>query len=267
MMPPEPLYDGRNLCPAYQLRYGWTGWPTGGTSFPTELHNIARGTAELWESDGLRLMELRCGDQEAQLTFSAKPDIAPVVVASRVKGRLEHALRKAGLPIQFSRKLALRSIGDNCTEDVEQYVRRQVTKAAFADRVFADRLQQFTVSDPAVVLSRPTETESGRYWYNLHVVLVTEERYQRGDEQWLGRIREQSFHIARKKGHAIACLSVMPDHLHIALRGNIAHSPLEIVLAFQNNLAYALGQVRIWQHTYYAGTFSEYDMGAVRRRT
>jgi REP element-mobilizing transposase RayT len=266
-MQPQPLYDGRNLRPAYQLRYGWTGWPTGNTSLPTELSDVARQTAELWESDGLWLLELRCCGQEAQLTFSAKPEVAPVLVASRVKGRLQYALRKAGLPVQFSRKLAIRSIGENCTDDVQQYIRSQVANAAFADPDFANRLEQFTVADAGVVLSQPTETDSGRYWYNLHVVLVTEERYQRGDEQWLGRIRDQSFHIARKKGYAIFCLSVMPDHLHVALRGNIRHSPQEIALAFQNNLAYALGQVRVWRHTYYAGTFSEYDMQAVRRRT
>ena len=161
----------------------------------------------------------------------------------------------------------MRSIGNNCTSDVEQYVRDQVVNAAFADGNFAERLRQFTIMNPGVVLSEPTETSSGRYWYNLHVVLVTEERYQRGDERWLGSIRDQSLKIARRKGHAISCLSVMPDHLHVALRGNIEHSPHEIALAFQNNLAYALGQVRLWRHTYYVGTFGEYDMQAIRRRT
>jgi hypothetical protein len=57
----------------------------------------------------------------------------------------------------------------------------------------------------------------------------------------------------------------MPDHLHLALRGNIDSSPLDIALGFQNNLAYAMGQVPIWQEGFYAGTFSEYDMGAIRR--
>ena len=38
----------------------------------------------------------------------------------------------------------------------------------------------------------------------------------------------------------------------------------EVALAFQNNLAYALGQARIWADTYYVGTFGEYDMSAVR---
>ena len=57
----------------------------------------------------------------------------------------------------------------------------------------------------------------------------------------------------------------MPDHLHVALRGNIEQSPHEIALAFQNNLAYALGRGKIWQDTYYVGTFGEYNMRAIRR--
>jgi REP element-mobilizing transposase RayT len=264
-MPLEPLYNGCNLRPAYQLRFGWTGWPTAGTSFPEDLGNVAHQTALLWEDDGLRLLESNCSKERVQLTFSTKPEIAPVLAASRVKGRLQYALRTAGVPAPFSRKLALRSIGDNTTKDVEQYVKNQVLKEAFANREFAARLQEFTVVNHAVDLSQPTETTSGRYWYNLHLVLVTEERYRRGDDSWLAIIRDQSFKIAHKKGHAILCLSVMPDHLHIALRGNVEHSPQEIALAFQNNLAYSLGQMRVWQYTYYVGTFSEYDMQAVRR--
>jgi len=58
----------------------------------------------------------------------------------------------------------------------------------------------------------------------------------------------------------------MPDHLHALVRGNPEHSPAEIVLAFQNNTAWKLGQVRFWQDTYYAGTTGEYTMRAVRPR-
>ncbi len=58
----------------------------------------------------------------------------------------------------------------------------------------------------------------------------------------------------------------MPDHLHMALRGNIQDSPQEIALGFQNNLAHLLGQTPIWREGFYVGTFSEYDMGAVRVR-
>jgi len=93
---------------------------------------------------------------------------------------------------------------------------------------------------------------------------VHTQRWRNADPRWLGRIRDQSFRIAEKKGYRTSRLSVVPDHLHVSLRGNIEHSPEQIALAFQNNLAYTLGQVQVWQATYYVGTFGEYDMNAVR---
>jgi REP element-mobilizing transposase RayT len=141
---------------------------------------------------------------------------------------------------------------------------RHGQKEAHGDPGREERLHPFTVADPAVDLSRPSATTSGRYWYNLHLILVHAERWRNSAPEWLGKIRDQSFRIAARKGYAVSRLSVVPDHVHFSLRGNIEHSPEQIVLAFQNNLAYTLGQVRVWQATYYAGTFGEYDMNAVR---
>ena len=61
-------------------------------------------------------------------------------------------------------------------------------------------------------------------------------------------------------------IAVLPDHLHLALRGAVEQSPEEIALGFLNNLAYVLGQRPWWQAGYYAGTFGEYSMAAVRQK-
>ena len=99
----------------------------------------------------------------------------------------------------------------------------------------------------------------------LHLVLVTQERYRVRNLERLGTIRDQSLRMAQKKGCALSRLAVLPDHVHAALRGNIELSPQDIALAFQNNLAYALGQCRLWQDTYYVGTFSEGRKRAPKR--
>jgi REP element-mobilizing transposase RayT len=199
-----------------------------------------------------------------QFTFSVRPKVSPVFFAARVKGRLQHALREAGLTTSFSRKVAVRTVGQNHRTDVEAYIQRQVEREPLADPRFKDLLREFTVVNSSVDLSGSTETNSGRYWYNLHLVLVVESRYRIGDPVWLRTIRDWSFKIAAKKGYSISRLSVMPDHVHASLRGNIAHCPEEVALAFLNNLAFALGQKRVWEPCYYLGTFGEYDMGAVR---
>jgi len=261
----QPLYISHNLRPAYQLRYGWTGWPSQG-SFPSKPPpHFLEELAEHWEKDSLRLLEHVWDSRQISLTFSATPAISPILLAARVKGRLQHAFRLAGKPIKFSRKLAVRSIGHNTREVVEAYIRKQLDREKLADPRYEDRLRSLAINDPSVDLSRPAETRSGRYWYNLHLVLVVADRYRMGWEKEGKNLSAICQQIASNKGYAISNLAIMPDHLHIALRGNVEHTPQDIALAFQNNLAYLMGQCRIWEYNYYVGTFGEYTMGAVRR--
>jgi REP element-mobilizing transposase RayT len=263
-MLPEPLYRPADLRPAYQLRYGWTGWPSQ-APFPGDLlARVLPDIAPEWENDGLRVLEASLTPKQIQLTLSATPQVAPVTLAARIKGRIQHHCRRRGTPLDFSRKLAVRTLGDPTRADVEAYVRNQVPKELLADERFRELLTAFTVVNPQVDLSEPTESHSGRYWYNLHLVLVARERYRLGEAAALAKIRDTAVRVCAKKGYAASTVAVLPDHLHLAVRGTVAHSPEEIALAFLNNLAYALGQRPWWEAGYYAGTFGEYSMAAVR---
>lgn len=262
----QPLYTADQLrTPAYHLRYTWCGWPSGTQFTSAPPQELFDQLDTRWENDGLRRLELKWSAKAIQLTFSVKPHVSPVFFTSRVKGRLQHALDGLGCFTTFSRKVSFRGIGNNRTADVTAYIERQVAKEEFVDPRFADSLKRFTTTDPDTKLQLPTETNSGRYWYNLHLVLVANRRHRFTDENSLKTIDQTCLKIAEKKGYQISTRSVMPDHVHLALRGNISHSPEEIALAMMNNLAYAFGQNAIWQPSYYVGTFSEYDMGAVRQ--
>ena len=254
-MTPQPFCLPGAITPCYKLRYGWTGWPTVGSRFPIEMERLLSAPRDAWERDDMRLLEYKFSTECVLMTFSIKPSVSPVVFTGRVKGRLQHALSTAGLSVKFSRKLAMQSIGENHRAEVEAYIESQIDKEEWVDPRIKDALAPFSVANSKVDLSQPSETSSGRYWYNLHLVLVTEERWRNSLPDWLGRIRDQSFRIAEKKGFAISRLSVMPDHVHFSLRGNIDHSPEQVALAFQNNLAYFLGRFAVWQPTYYVGTF------------
>jgi REP element-mobilizing transposase RayT len=263
-MPPEPLYHPDRQDPAYHLRYGWTCWPSGKRFINLPSAEILTSLTRDWEGDGLRVLEWQWADRQIQVTFSATPAVSPVCLAARAKGRLQYALRCAGSPQQFSRKLAVRSIGDNHTSEVQAYIVKQVRSAHFADADFAETLSEFTSVDPHIDLSLPTESARGRYWYNLHIVLVSEGRASASDQATLRRLYDTCFLIAERKGYKLKAISLMPDHLHMALRGDIDRSPQDIALSYQNNLAYALGQKAIWSENFYVGTFGDYDMGAVR---
>ncbi|PKN29314.1 MAG: hypothetical protein CVU64_08885 [Deltaproteobacteria bacterium HGW-Deltaproteobacteria-21] len=258
------LYTAHNLRPAFSLHYDWTGWPTSGTTLPLQTVAVARETAPLWENDGLHLLKPHATAGKVQILFSVTPQVCPTLFCQRVKGRLQHALRKCGAPVNFSRKVSFRSLGENTSEVVENYIRGQVGKADFADPRFRETMRRFTVVSDDVRLADPSESNSGRYWYNLHLVLVVAERYRFTDPEQLGRFRDAALAMATESGHRMAALSVMPDHVHMALRGSIEQSPEEIALAFQNGLARAAG-CRVWQDGYYAGTFSEYDLNVIRR--
>jgi REP element-mobilizing transposase RayT len=266
-MNPQPLYEAASLRPAYQLRYSWTGWASN-TPFPVDL--LAKVLPDIepeWEKDGLRLLESALASGQVQLTLSATPQVAPVTLSARVKGRLQHHCRRQGKPIDFSRKLALRSLGEPTREQVEGYIRNQVPNEDLADERFRQLLQEFTVVNPEVDLAAPTPTKSGRYWYNLHLVLVTSERYRMGEGTTLAKIRDTVPRICARKGYQASTLAVMPDHLHLALRPDLSQAPEEIALAFLNNLAYVLEQRPWWQSGYYVGTFGEYGMPAVRKNS
>lgn len=241
----------------------WTGWPSE-TEFPDRPSEVICQTLDkAWESDGFRRLETNWTKQIIQFTFSVKPSVNPILFCQRVKGRLDHTLRHHKMGIKFSRKVGFRTIGNNRREEVLNYINQQVAKEEFVDSRFAELIQEFTFSDDEIRLQEPTETTRARYWHNLHLVLVTAGRSRFTNRESLSKLSHQCTAIARKKECKIASRSIMPDHIHLALRGALDLSPAEIALTFMNNLAFAFGQNAIWTPSYYVGSFGEYDMGAV----
>ena len=260
-MTPQPLYVTGDANPAYHLRYVWTGWPSKGnfTTCPSELLCTLE---DGFRKDGLRLLEHRWTSDLVQLILSTSPTVSPAMLAQRVKGRLDHALRQANLSLPFSRKLAVKSLGEDRRDDVESYLRKQVSRERFVDSGCAQQLKSYTVVNSQVDLVAPTASARGRYWYNLHVVLVTSGRYSISDVAQLCLLRDTCDKIAAEKDYLISTLSFKPDHLHLVIRGNIEHSPLEIGRSFQNNLAHSVGNYRLWEDGFYVGSLGEENMDA-----
>jgi len=265
MPSPQPLYDPATATAAYSLRYAWSGWCAAG-GFPQDIARHIIALRPAWEADGLRVLEHRVQDDMLQILFSVTPQVSPEFIAARAKGRLDHAFRKAGIPVSFTRKVAVRSLGENTRADVEGYVARQVAKADYADPRWKAALEEMIFTDADVDLFAPHESARGRYWYGLHIVLVTGGREPFSEIKTLRSIRDGCRKIAAKKELRISRLAVMPDHLHIAVGPPPHLAPVEVVSVLQNNLAWLLGQRRVWRDGYYAGTFGDYDLGAVRQR-
>jgi REP element-mobilizing transposase RayT len=261
----NPIYTTHNLTPAYSLRYSWGGFPKQGSDFTRwPMDDVLKGLAPEWEKDGINLLEHKLRPQGVQLTLSTSPQVSPTVLAARAKGRLQHGLREHGVDAQFARNFAVRSLGENDRRTAEDYVRGQLKHADLADPLYIEQLRQCALSNRDVDLESPTSSASGRYWYNLHVVLVIADRARINAKTTGMTIRDTCQAVAKQYGYGISTLSLMPDHLHMTIRGAASESPEEIVLHFKNNTAWALGQIRIWDDGYYAGTVGEYTMDAVR---
>jgi len=218
-----------------------------------------------WRGDGLELYAYTWKQKEIQFTFKAKPECVPQVAAQRIKGRLDRAFRTSEIHVKFSRKVTLRSLGYNTSDTVISYVRNQLKHVDLADKRYRDMLADKAIEDKTINLAQPYETNSGRYWYNLHIVFVVANRYRTGSEVILDKMQSACIESAQANNCSLKAVSLMPDHVHIALRGNITMSPQEIGLSFQNNLADAAGRLRYWESSFYVGSFSEYDLSSVER--
>ncbi len=257
------LYTGQGNNIVHRLQYGWTGWTTGAPLDSQTVTAVLEQSPSVFTQDHLTVDAVHVQDDMLQVLFSTDAETSPATLAQRAKGRLQHALRAQGHAVVFSRKVAVRSVGHNVRAVVEQYLGRQLAKEDFADPRFVARLQQYTVTVPTVDLSKPAETAHGRYWYNLHLVLVVSGRHRFVEECELACIRDGILAVGEKLACQVAMVSVMPDHVHCALRGDPQRSPNNIGCAFQNGVAEQMRSGRIWEDQFYVGTFSEYDVDAI----
>ena len=250
----------------HHLSYSWAGWSLEGAFSPEPPPAFFDALRAAWKADGLELQSHAWTPEQIQMTFRAEPQVAPAFLAARAKGRLQHALRQVGMPCGFSRKIAVRSLGDNVSEVVAGYLRQQAVRAELVDERYRATLRAAGFEDDAMDLSAPTETKSGRYWNNLHFVAVTADRFRIGKEDFLDKVRAGVFGWAEETGSRLKAFAPMPDHVHVAARGDPERSPLELAEALWRNLNRAAGCCLMGENVY-AGTFSEYGLDAVMKQT
>ncbi len=257
----------------HRIAYSWTGWPKDGALPSPPGGDFLTALDAAWTKDGLRCISHRWQPDLVQFTFEAPPDVSPEVVAGRAKGRLDHALRGTGWRHGFERKVSVRSLGENTLEVVLRYIATQLDRADLADPRYVSSLAEAAWEDGDIDLEEPVASGYGRYWYNLHLVAVTNGRWRIGREDFLPKVtsavRTWSESLgAGGKGRArpgVHSLAVMPDHVHLAVRGPAAQSPDEIAGSLREVLNRAAGCL-LFDARVYAGTFSSYPLSHVRSR-
>ncbi len=264
----QPIYTPNNTYPIHKLAFDWTGWFK--PSYPTQedIRTAIEACRKAWLKDGIKPENFHFKSNILQILTLNEVGVDPISFSQRIKGRLQYALRQIGLRDSFRRKLSVRTLGDNTRNIVEKYIRSQAGKSNYVDPRFKRFLGNFTLSDSSIHLKEASHTISGRYWYNLHLVIVVADRrcpVTRNDN--FTKLYDTCAAIAQKKGYKISHLSIMPDHIHAAIRGAVDHSPESIALGFMNNLSYVMGYNQCWSREYYVGTFSEYSIEKLQGET
>jgi REP element-mobilizing transposase RayT len=258
----EPLYTPDNCRPAYQLRWSLALFVT--SPLPASEDWIVPLKQSV-ESDNVRILDVKqTSIRTWHFLLSTTPTIAPPTIVKSVKGRLQHLLQKTH-PKVFQRNFSLISIGDASRTAVENYVSEQLEHHPAADRRMQEMLSQYQLSFPSVDLSKPRYSSHGQYLYNLHLVFVHESRMRESREAELRTTREMIVKTASKKEHVLSNVAILSDHVHLTVGCPVDHSPQIVALGYLNNLAYAHGMQRRYKFGYYAGTFGEYDMNAIRQ--
>jgi REP element-mobilizing transposase RayT len=225
-----------------------------------------------WARDGLTRVSRRWQPDQIQISVKSRPELSPATVAARIKGRLDHALRQGGWTEGFHRRVGLRSLGYNTADTVLSYIATQLDRAELVDPRYVQLLAEAAWNNPDFDLSVPSATLRGRYWYDLHIVAVTNNRY-RVNETLVAVIRQAVLqwafdfkHSARTRVDVatpgLRSLFIMPDHLHIAARGPVELSPAQLAESLYGKLNGAAGY-RLFSDKIYLGTFSVYPLGCI----
>ena len=256
----EPIYTADNTEPAYQLNWGLTlFW----RQTPIPVADWLPALQAVTEADGVRVIKHQVARNEASQFFvSTTPPVSPAQLIRSVKGRLQHLIRQR-FPKAFRRNYCLRSIGSATRENVEEYVANQLGHHRMADPRVQERLAEFQKRYPLADLSKPAFSAHGEYWYNLHLVIVNDERWMEVRQEVLRGLLDMVERAASKHGHRLSRAALLADHIHLTMGCPIDRSPEEIALGYLNNCAYACGMKRVFRFSYYVGTIGEYDRGAV----
>lgn len=259
---PRPLYTLANCTASHRLTWSLAVFWREAMAVPDWLAPLRTGLGP----DGIHLLEHHpASEHVSQFLLSSMPHRSPADVVRLVKGRLQYLVRAAH-PKPFRRNYFICSVGPAGREHVEGYVRSQLAHHRMADASVQQMLQRLQVTCPGVDLSKVQFSAHGEFIHNLHLVFVYDQRWSEVREEELARNNDTVLRVAEKKGHRVSAIGVFADHMHVTVGCNVDDAPGEVAVSYMNNLVFRQGMRPLYQAGYYAGTFGEYDLWAIRRR-
>ena len=256
---PDPIYTAENCRFSHPLNWGVSVFWREPCSDDAWFPDLAAAV----EPDGLKLKSHRFTENGvSQFVVATTPEVAPVKIVQRIKGRLQHLVR-ADRPKALKRNFALHGFGKVTRDVVEKFVAGQLGHHRMAEAEVQRRLEKYQISCFDVDLSQPQKTSHGLFWYSLHLVLVHQDRWNEIRESVLAKVNRRIRAVSEKKGYLLREAGILPDHIHILVGCPFELSPLEVSLRFLNNLAHVQGMKPIYQFGGFVGTVGEYSFRAL----
>ena len=224
----------------------------------------------------LPVLEAKASDSEVLLTASLSPEEPVSACVSKLKGKTSKLLRET-LGMDSCSKLLSRSyfacgVGRNTRKAVEDYLAKQAEHHGY------------DVSDSSPVFTREMqvdeETEArlqpkhARAVLNFHITLATQKRMILFHRAMAAALSDRWIELASGEDWFIRKVSLLPDHVHLALRLHPAVSPAEIVTRLMNSSQEFLFQEfrdevlsrrmsQIWNPGAYIGSYGDITSQAV----
>lgn len=258
----KPTYSQENCVPFYKLYWSLSlFWKKEPIQSNLWLDNLK----PLTEKDGVRILEYRFKDEiVSQFLISSRPEISPSGIIRSVKGRLQYLIRLQ-IPKAFKGNYSIKSVGSAKLDIAGHYLDSQLEHHQMADSNVQERFEKYHINNKNVDLKSPRYSSHGQFNYNLHLVLINVGRWREIRDAYLTKSLNLIQRTAQKKNHLILKARLLPDHIHVILGCYITESPMDVALAYMNNIAYGHGNVPLFQYNFFVGTTGEYDLGAIRQ--
>jgi putative transposase len=240
---------------------------------------IRKGVEDVCNRHGYHLLDAQTSDDHLRVLLSLKPEQTVSRAVQMLKGNLSRKFSAEfpGLLTRYRSKSPwaegyfARSSGKVDIETIRRYLEDQAAHhgyrgewtSALTSRNSHFRSPAFQFAHCVCILS-----------YQL--VLVTKFRTAVFDEHIAPGLFEYIKAVASKRGFAIDTISLMPDHIHLAIESRPDVSIGDCARSLVNNTHHWMqsrysgvlaqtGCWDVWQPSFYAGTVGEYSTAQIKR--
>ncbi len=237
-----------------KLYFGWSAYFSEVWTAP----HLPVAVKDLYAPDGIRLCSGSVNRGKVMLILEAGADHAPQWIAGRLKGRLNHFLKKAYPDFPgFDRSFFFQSLGQNDRRIVSAYVQNQVKSSDLVDPLYRRRMNELRFHEEGE--SKRSTSHRGRYDLVVHVVLIIANRHRIFSAE-ARKVFEGLLGACRVLDAKAFDISMMPDHAHLMIGWPSELSADELLEGLKRESGKRMRRSAYWQDGGYVGTVGPYKM-------